>query len=187
MAEFDFNFRNWQKFTDFIQENLPIEQEKSFNLYDLSEQLNISTNNLIFLFTIFMYACEFCHEYRDKIDIKILNNTINFYYSKKHINEISLDIKDYKDISDIIYLFKNIQRGKGFEVKSNPNFPIIKKIKELNNRYPFLFKRLNGFVFPSEIGYKLGNVALSFKRTNQIPKKLDIFNYRFDIKKKGDL
>jgi len=184
MTENNFNFRNWQKFMDFMQKNLPIEQEQSFNLNDLSEQLNVSTKNLTFLFTIFIYACEFSHEYRDKIDIKISNDTVNFYYSKRHLKEISLNIKDYKDISDIIYLFKNIQRGKGFEVKSNSNIPIIKKIEVLNNRYPFIFKRLNGFIFPSEIGYKLGNVALSFKRTNQIPKKLDILNYRFIIRKK---
>lgn len=180
----EFSFENWNKFMDFIQKKLPIREDMFFNLNDLSQKLDLSRSELIFLFTVFIYACEYSNECLNKMDIKISNNTIFFTYSKNHIKKISLSIRDYKDLSDIIYLFKNIQKGKGFEIDSNLNIPVITKIQGLYKQYPFMFKKLNGYIFPSEIGYKLGIAALSFKRVNQIPKTLDVLNYRFEIKKK---
>ncbi len=180
----EFSFENWNKFIDFIRENLPNNEVKSFNLNDLSEKLGLTKSELKFLFTIFIYACDYSNKYLNKINIKILKDTIYFTYSENHIKKISLSIKDYKDLSDIIYLFKNIQKGRGFEINSNSNIPVITKIQGLYRQYPFMFKKLNGYIFPSEIGYKLGIAALSFKRINQIPKTLDVLNYKFKIKKK---
>lgn len=181
----EFSFENWNKFIDFIRENLPNKEVKSFNLNALSEKLGLTKNELIFLFTIFIYACDYSNKYLNGMNIEILNNSIYFSYSENHIKKISLNIRDYKDLSDIIYLFKNIRKGKGFEINSNSNIPVIAKIQGLYKQYPFMFKKLNGYIFPSEIGYKLGIAALSFKRINQIPKTLDVLNYRFEIKKKG--
>ncbi len=180
----EFSFENWNKFIDFIRENLLNTEVKSFNLNALSEKLGLTKNELIFLFTIFIYACDYSNKYLNAMNIEILNNSIYFTYSENYIKKISLSIRDYEDLSDIIYLFKNIRKGKGFEINSNSNIPVIAKIRGLYKQYPFMFKKLNGYIFPSEIGYKLGIAALSFKRINQIPKTLDVLNYRFEIKKK---
>ncbi len=44
----EFSFENWNKFIDFIRENLPNNEVKSFNLNDLSEKLGLAKSELKF-------------------------------------------------------------------------------------------------------------------------------------------
>ena len=69
-------------------------------------------------------------------------------------------------LSDIIYLFKFVKKGKGFDVDTNGT-DLLSNIKELCDYYPFLFQRQNGFLYPSEFGLKLGELLLSYKKSNK--------------------
>ena len=70
--------------------------------------------------------------------------------------DIMLNINEYQSISDIMYLFVNIRKGKGFDTNEDSNNVILKKIQALVSKHHFLFKRLNGYIFPTEMCYKLG-------------------------------
>ena len=80
--------------------------------------------------------------------------------NKSHINLLS----------DITYFFKFVKKGKGFDVVANGT-ELLSNIKELCDFYPFLFQRQNGLLYPSDFGLQLGELTLSYKKSN---KPLDV-------------
>jgi len=78
--------------------------------------------------------------------------------------------------NDIIYYFKHVKRGKGFDVLNN-NTDLLKNVKELCNYYPFCFQeRKTGLIYPSEFGLKLGELILSYKKSNKSLEKIEFEN-----------
>ena len=76
-------------------------------------------------------------------------------------------------LNDIIYFFKLVQRGKGFDVVGNGS-DLLKNVKELFEYYPYFFLEKNGSLYPSELGLKLGELILSFKKNSKLLKKLHV-------------
>ena len=94
-------------------------------------------------------------------------------------DEISMEKEHGRRLSDIIYTFKNLRGGKGFDLTKNKN-TMIKNLSELQEIYPFLF-RINGndLVYPSEIGLKLGDLILSYNKLNKQVSEVKIEKYNF--------
>jgi len=95
---------------------------------------------------------------------KLNNIPIKIRMSQSHINQFN----------DIIYYFKYVKRGKGFDVQSNGT-DLLKNVKELCDYYPYCFQeQKNRLIYPSEFGLKLGELLLSYKKSNKKIEKIDV-------------
>ncbi|MFX0083811.1 MAG: hypothetical protein ACFE94_18835 [Candidatus Hodarchaeota archaeon] len=124
---------------------------------------------------------------------ELYENTFTHYILRKKIdnNQVYLVIEKSKKLStvpckirmpqshinhfnDIIYYFKHVKRGKGFDVQTN-GIDLLKNVKELCDYYPYCFQeQKNGLIYPSEFGLKLGELLLSYKKSNKNFEKIDI-------------
>lgn len=110
---------------------------------------------------------------------RINNNQVYLITEKTQmLNSIPLKIRmlqsHINQFNDIIYFFKHIKRGKGFDVQTNGT-DLLKNVKELCDYYPYCFQeQQNGLVYPSEFGLKLGELLLSYKKSNKNIKKIDV-------------
>ncbi len=93
--------------------------------------------------------------------------------------DVVMKSEQVKGLSDIIYVFKKVRGGKGFDVSRNDN-KIVKNLRNLKEEYPFLF-RVNGndLVYPSEVGLKLGDLVQSYNKLNKEINQLKVDNYKF--------
>ena len=171
------NIATWEKFVGFMTNTMKGDKTVSVSFQEISREIGATIKEVRSLIKIFLSFNDF--------------KTLNFSVSGESVNlssevkseVISLKISDYESLSDIIYLFKNIRKGKGFEINADPANSLIQKILNLFERHPYFFRKLNGFAYPSELGYKLGVEALSFKRSNQIPENLSVLDYHFKIER----
>lgn len=102
---------------------------------------------------------------------KIVNNqlyvTIEKENSLSHIpKKITMSKFHLNLLSDIIYLFKFVKKGTGFDVATNGT-DLLSNMKGLCDYYPFLFQLQKGLLYPSEFGLKLGELLLSYKKSNK--------------------
>lgn len=105
------------------------------------------------------------------IQKKIVKNQIYLILEKKnnlsHIpKKIIMSETHLNLLNDIIYLFKFVKKGSGFDVATNGT-DLLHNIKELCEFYPFLFQHHNGLLYPSEFGLKLGELLLSYKKSSK--------------------
>ena len=76
--------------------------------------------------------------------------------------------------NDLIYVFKRVKKGSGFDV-SNPNKDLINKLLLLKEKYPPLFERReNGLIYPSKVGMKLGEAIITSNKTNRELREVSI-------------
>lgn len=136
--------------------------EDVFNKYKLKK---IRTNNQIYLIT----------ERREKNIIEHLEAP----------GIISITSSHLQVFNDIIYAFKFIKRGKGFDV-SNNGTGFLRNIKEVRRAHPYLFEsKGNGMIYPSELGLKLGELVLSYNKSNKKIEHLTVENHEFVVKEDG--
>ncbi|MFX1346700.1 MAG: hypothetical protein ACFFAI_16510, partial [Promethearchaeota archaeon] len=89
-------------------------------------------------------------------------------------NKIRMSQLHVNLFNDIIYYFKHVKRGKGFDVLSNGT-KLLKNVKELCDYYPYCFKeKKTGLIYPSEFGLKLGELILSYKKCNKNIGKIEL-------------
>ncbi|MFW9821609.1 MAG: hypothetical protein ACFFE4_01655 [Candidatus Thorarchaeota archaeon] len=81
-----------------------------------------------------------------------------------------------KLLNDLIYVFKFLNRGRGFDTDSN-NTELLQNVKELGDYYPYFFKKEDGKLYPTQLGLKLGELFLSYKKTNKPIKILELDNH----------
>ena len=110
-----------------------------------------------------------------RLQKKIVNNQLYLILEKKSSlstipKKITLTKTESNVLNDIIYLFKFVKKGKGFDVVANGT-ELLSNIKDLCDFYPFLFQSQNGLLYPSEFGQKVGELILSYKKSN---KQLDV-------------
>jgi len=121
--------------------------ENTFKQYSLKKKIN---NNQVYLVT-------------EKIR-KLNTIPRKIRIPQSHINQFN----------DIIYYFKHIKRGKGFDINTNGT-DLLKNVKKLCDYYPYCFQeQKNGLIYPSEFGLKLGEIILSYKKSNKKIEKIDI-------------
>ncbi len=122
-----------------------------------------------------------------------LNNQIYLTVENKSKNIITANIKEPKIISisndhlklfnDIIYVFKFVNRGKGFDI-SEGETELLENLKELKNAHPYLFEG-NGITYPTKLGLQLGDLIISYNKCNRHVKNLTIDNYTFTLEEHG--
>lgn len=80
--------------------------------------------------------------------------------------------------SDIIYLFKFVQKGRGFDLEQDSQ--VIKNLKTIGEEYPYLvLKNGNNLTYPTEIGLELGNLIHTYNKNNKPLKKIKLRSSTF--------
>lgn len=104
---------------------------------------------------------------------------------KKDIpDKIILNKSDAIFWNDIIYSFKNVRRGKGFNLHQNTT-ELAKSLKELRATHPYLFfSNGNGLVYPSKLGLELGSKINGYIKVNRDFGELFLLGSEIIIKKK---
>jgi hypothetical protein len=91
--------------------------------------------------------------------------------SKNHLNAFN----------DIIYFFKHVNRGKGFDLHQNGT-DLIKRVEDLCDYYPYLFQeQKNGLIYPSEFGLRFGEILLSYKKSNKNIEKFELEGTKIEV------
>ncbi|MFX1419975.1 MAG: hypothetical protein ACFE9N_13735, partial [Promethearchaeota archaeon] len=85
-------------------------------------------------------------------------------------------------LNDIIYIFKHVKRGKGFDIVKNGS-ELLTKVKRLKNEHPYLFEsRGNGVIYPSQLGLKLGELIISYNKSNKTLDRLTLDTHLIEVK-----
>ena len=83
--------------------------------------------------------------------------------------------------NDIIYTFRHIRRGKGFD-PLDTSIELTQTIQEFYYNYPYLFVvGENGNLYPSRLGFELGRKLQAYLKMNRIPNKLNVFDFEIII------
>lgn len=163
---------------------------KRLNFTKLARYLNLNTSEMDEIIGIILQFQELFINTFDKYRMKkeIKDNQIFLITLPKKLNlsipnKIKLSIDDFNLLSDIIYIFKNVKRGKGFDITANGS-ELLSNIKELWNYYPYLFEvNENGLMYPSEFGLKLGELILSYKKSGKIIESIPLDEHIIMVEK----
>jgi len=80
---------------------------------------------------------------------------------------ITISPQNLSLLNDIVYMFTNVKRGKGFDLTQDSS-ELVKGIKTLRKRYPYLFfSNGHGYVYPTEFGIKLGVKVNAYLKSNR--------------------
>ncbi|MFW9826710.1 MAG: hypothetical protein ACFFEY_03710 [Candidatus Thorarchaeota archaeon] len=105
---------------------------------------------------------------------KIRTNGYFYIVAKKidiNNNEIPLNITfsrtQLEQLNDIFYTFKHVKRGKGFDINKNGT-RMSANLKNLKEEFPYLFEtKDNKLIYPSDFGVKLGDLIISYNKSNR--------------------
>jgi len=96
-------------------------------------------------------------------------------------NKIKMQKTQLDLFSDIIYYFKRVKKGKGFDISSNET-ALIRNLKNLMGEHPYLFLKNGGnLIYPSELGLEAGNYIFTYKKSNKTITSFEIKNHKFEV------
>lgn len=168
-----------------ILEKFANNYEKRLNFTKLARLLNLNPSEVDEIITLILTFQElFTSTFTTYIvKKKIVGNQIFLITEPKKSSQfiipkkIKLSSDNFNLLSDIIYMFKFVKRGKGFDVKVNGT-KLLSNIKELWNYYPYFFEvNENGLMYPSEFGLKLGELILSYNKSGKIIESIPLDNH----------
>jgi hypothetical protein len=169
-------------------EKFQVRKNSLFNLDKLAEYLKLSRSELedvlklIFRFQrLFNSAFEgyvLCKKWKnDKTYLVLKAKSEVKDDSVLEAKEIELSRDQVKLLSDIIYFFRRVKIGKGFDLKRNGT-ELSRKVKELKKVHPYFFEsKGNGLVYPSKLAVDVGNLILSYDRSKRSFSRLKIGDY----------
>lgn len=147
--------------------------EKRLNFEKLTQHLKLDSSEADEIVSLLLgFQDLFTQTFKGyRLQKKIVSNQLYLIPEKKSSlstipKKIRITKTDSNLISDIIYLFKFVKKGKGFDVVANGT-ELLSNIKDLCDFYPFLFQRKNGLLYPSVFGQKVGELLLSYKKSNK--------------------
>ena len=162
--------------------------DKRFNFSKFAQFLKLTPSELEEVVQVLLefqelFATTFINYSLRKI---IINSQV--YLTTEKIQELSIiprKIKIPKShinmFNDIIYFFKHVKRGKGFNIEKN-NTDLLKNVKELWNFYPYCFQeQKNRLIYPSEFGLKLGELLLSYRKSNKKIEKIEVEDSQINV------
>ena len=165
--------------------------DKKFNISELSKYLRIpktdidELTSLILNFqdkyeTVFKNHCLKKRIVNDKIYLVAEGISVKEVPPPENSSpipkEINLTREHAKLLSDIIYTFQHVKRGKAFNL-SSPDSGLLKNLKIMNDTHPYLFyHNSDGLIYPTELGLQLGNLLHSYNKSNKKIKNLVIEN-----------
>jgi len=193
----DFNNRDRKKIIDIL--NYVIDAlagfrdnyTKKFNFTKLMEYLKVPKSEIDdIIYLILNFQDKFNDVFKNHVlEKKVIGGNLYLRAEPKKPNQRLIFIPEVIKIrhsvlpifSDLIYLFKYVKRGKGFDIKKNGT-DLLKRIKELQEEHPYLFEiNGNGLIYPSELGLKFGELILSFSKNNKEFRDIKIDNYSFKV------
>ncbi|MFX0029859.1 MAG: hypothetical protein ACFE8B_11655 [Candidatus Hermodarchaeota archaeon] len=148
--------------------------DKRLNFSKFAQFLKLTPSELEEVVQVLLEFQElFATTFNNYLLTKIIINS-QVYLTTEKIQELSFiphKIKIPKShinmFNDIIYFFKNVKRGKGFDLNKNST-DLLKNVKELCNYYPYCFQeQKNKLIYPSEFGLRLGELILSYNKSNK--------------------
>ncbi len=171
---------------------------KKFNFGKLIAQLGISINESEDIIKLILKFQNLFHSTFNDYELipKKINNSL-YFLTEKFTSKIQ-DKKEEKDnrnktielklkqdelnmLNDIIYIFKHVNRGKGFDLSLN-NSDLMHNIKSLKSSYPAIFyANGNNLIYPSKLGLELGETINSYFKCNRLFEKLIIDNYKITV------
>jgi len=164
--------------------------DKRFNFSKLVNILKIPNSEVDGIIELLLNFQEKFEDVFNKYHIKKyrVNNQIYLITERKDQFEslqipatIKISPSHLKLLNDLIYVFKHVKRGKGFDIGNNGS-ELLTNLKELNNTHPYLFiSKGNGLIYPSELGLKLGELVISYNKSNKEVKTLSIENHTFTV------
>jgi len=193
----DFANRDRKKIIDTLNyvidalEGFREDYTKKFNFTKLMEYLKVPKSEIeSIIYLILNFQEKFNDVFKNHVLKKKINNG-NLYLraEPKKPDQRPIFIPEVIEIkhsvlpivSDLIYLFKYVKRGKGFDIKKNGT-DLLKNIKNLQEEHPYLFEvKENGLIYPSELGLKFGQLLLSFNKNNREFTDLTVDNYSFKV------
>ena len=185
-----FQFRKFVHIFDQIIEILSrfqVNYNKKLNFSKLVKYLNIPHSEEEGVLTLVLKFQELFEEIicEYRIKKKRENNTTYLVAENKFQKgdriKIPLSNAHVKLFNDIIYTFKFINRGKGFDIKST-EAEFLKNLEHFRSGHPYLFNSNgNGIIYPSKLGLKLGEQIISYYKSNQKVDSYIIQNYIFEV------
>ena len=164
---------------------------KKLNFTKLIQQLRIPNSEIDdFLSIILNFQETFEKVFKDyRLKKERKNNqvylTIERDYKIKPPNSIKISASHIKLLNDIIYTFKFVKRGKGFDINKNGT-ELLANLKKLKNKHPYLFESHgDGVIYPSELGLKFGDLIISYNKSNKVINNIQIENCTFIVEEDG--
>jgi len=167
--------------------------DKKFNLSKLAQYLKLNELELNYITNIILnFQEKFDSIFKNYRLIKRVINRQTYFTLEKRDGitpdpyietpqEIHINLNHLNQLCDIIYLFQYIQKGKGFNLKTN-NTEFINNLTKMKDKHPYFFLReKNNVIYPSELGIELGNLIRSYNKSNQQVKKIEINKHIFII------
>jgi hypothetical protein len=165
--------------------------DKKLNVSKLVKFLKLDGINIDELIHLILtFQRQFNEVFKDHILCKkILNGQIYLVPQKKLHNykekilvvpeTVILEHSESKVLSDVIYLFKHVRRGKGFDLKAHAS-ELVNNIILLKQNHPYFFiKNGNDLVYPSQIALELGTKIHTYHKSNKQVKTLTLHNCNF--------
>lgn len=173
-------------------EKFQVRKNSLFSLDKLAEYLKLSVGELdAVLDVIFRFQELFHYVFEGYVLCKKWKNDKTYLILKLksevkdpsilELKEIEIDRDQIKLLSDIVYFFRRVKIGKGFNLKRNGT-ELSKKVKELKKIHPYFFEsKGNGLVYLSKLAVEAGNLILSYDRSKKSFSKLQIGEYFIKI------
>ncbi len=165
--------------------------EKKLNFTRLMQHLKIPTSEIDEFVSLILHFQEtFEHVFKEyRIKKKRQNSQVFLTVENKIKDKTPRIIKILSShlnlFNDIVYTFKFVKRGKGFDTSKNDS-ELLTNLKELKIKHPYLFDpHENGVIYPSELGLKFGELIISYNKSNRKIKNMQIENYTFIVEDDG--
>ena len=168
--------------------------DKKFNFSKLAQLLNIpnsEVDKIIYLLLNFQEKFENVfkkyqlQKYRADNHVYLITEKKHEYETTAVPDTIEISPSHIALLNDIIYVFKHIKRGKGFDLVRNGS-ELLGKVKKLKEIHPYLFESNGtGMVYPSKLGLKLGEVIISYNKSNKTLEKITIDNHTITVMRDG--
>jgi hypothetical protein len=114
---------------------------------------------------------------------KVINGNV-YLITEEKVKKISKKVihlkkEDQKVISDIIYVYKFLTKGKGISFQHDKS-SFIQNVRKLYSDHPYLFRsNRENLLFPSDIGLKVGEIIHSHYKCNKTVEKIELDEYQF--------
>ncbi|MHA2036243.1 MAG: hypothetical protein ACW98X_07405 [Promethearchaeota archaeon] len=167
------NYRNITRVVKIL-EKFARNYNKRLNITKLAKYLKLNSHELDEIMSLILRFQDLFTTTFESYHIrkKIIDNQIFLLVEPKTQNntipkKIKLPLNEINLLNDIIYMFKFVKRGNGFDVKANGT-ELLSNIKEFWDYHPYFFEEHeNGLIYPSEFGLKFGELLLSYKKSGK--------------------
>jgi len=169
--------------------------DKKFNFSELVRRLNIPSTEIDeFIYLLLNFQEKFENVFLTyRLKKKIENGTIYLTVERREIDSIPIrppEIITFSPsqvqlLNDIIYTFRYVKRGKGFDVAKNGS-ELSSNLKQLRSEHPYLFEsKSNGLIYPSPFGLKLGDLIISYNKGNRELTEITFDNHKVVVIQNG--